>query len=208
MKYKILTTLFLGFICFNTYSQENAFGIKGGLNLAFMSVDDANDNNIIPGFHAGVWGKLMITENFGIQPEVLYSMKGVKTTYDNIIAEGESKLNVNYIDIPVYLVFNLSEDFDFHLGPFIGLVMNAKVETDTEVLDFFDVDSEDDIDKDNFNNLDFGISGGLGFVLKPVTLGFNYNLSLAEAAKEDRPIERLIGDARNNVIQIYIGFTF
>jgi hypothetical protein len=191
-----------------SFGQESRVGLKGGLNLSFMSVEDADDNNIIPGFHAGVFGKLMLSESFGIQPEILYSMKGVKTTYSNILAEGETKLNVNYIDIPIYLVYHLARDFDFHLGPYIGFVMNSKIDTQTEILSFIQVNNEDEIDRDNFNTLDYGISGGLGFHLNALTFGFNYNLGLNQAAKENKPIERLLGNAKNNVIQVYVGFSF
>lgn len=203
-----VSILFLLTFGIYTYAQESVVGVKGGLNVAFMSVEDANDNNIIPGFHAGVWAKLMLTESFSIQPELLYSMKGVKTTHSGLLTEGESKINVNYIDIPLYLVFNLSEDLDFHVGPYIGVLMNGKISTDTEVLNFIEVDSEEDIDRDNFNMLDYGLSGGLGFVLKPITIGFNYNIGLNPVAKDDEPIERLLGNAKNNVIQIYIGLGF
>lgn len=206
--------LFILFVTtINTNAQETKGGIKGGLNLSYLSIDDANDNNIIPGFHAGFWGKMMVTDKFGIQPEVLFSTKGVKTVYDKDflgidVADGETRLNMNYIDIPVYLAFNLSEDFDFHFGPYVGILMNANVDTDTEILDFIEVDDMEEIDRSEFNTIDYGLSGGLGFNFDPVTLGFNYTLGLNKVAKDGESMESLLGDAKNNTIQVYVGLAF
>jgi len=193
--------------------QEFETGIKGGFNLSYLSTDDANDNNIIPGFHAGVFANFDIANSFGIQPEVLFSTKGMKTIYDEdflgvSIADGKSKLNINYIDVPLYLKFNLADDFALKFGPYLGLLVNADFETDAEVLSFIDIDTEDEIDKNSFNLVDYGISGGLEFSIYQMIMGFNYSLGLNEVAKEGESMELLLGNARNNSIQLYAGFVF
>jgi hypothetical protein len=215
---KVMKTILIGALLMALYplsmhAQGSKAGIKGGLNLSTLSVEDANDNNMVPGFHLGVWGKVMLSDAVGIQPEMLFSSKGVKTIYDEEflgfdVADGETKLKLNYIDIPIYLVYNLSDDFNFHLGPYFGILMNASMETDTEILGFIDIDDEEEIDREEFNAVDIGISAGLGFELDPIVLGFNYNLGLQQVAKEGEATEELLGDAKNNVIQIYIGFNF
>lgn len=208
-----LVILILVFLSALNLQAQNKWGIKGGLNLASMSIDDADDSNIIPGFHAGVWGELMLSEKFALQPEVHFSTKGVKATYDSDflnfdIANGETTLNLSYIDIPVYFVFNLAEDFNFHLGPYFGILVNSKYESDNEILNFIDIEDADDIDREEFNTLDYGVSGGLGFELEPFIFGFNYNIGLNPVAKDGEAMENLLGDAKNNVIQIYLGFSF
>lgn len=194
-------------------AQENSFGIKGGLNLSTLSIDGANDNNIIPGFHAGLFANYMVTDNVAIKPEIHYSTKGVKTIYDQEIlgfdvADGETRLNLGYVDIPVYVAYYLAEDFNFHLGPYAGFLLSNSLETDAEILNFIQVDNADQIDGTYFNSIDFGVSLGLGFSVEPVTMGFNYNLGLRPVANQDESMESLLGDAKNNVIQVYIGFTF
>ncbi|MCG7860471.1 PorT family protein, partial [Flavihumibacter sediminis] len=65
-------------------------GIKAGLNLSNFYSDDVNDNNLKAGLNAGVYAKLPVTRGFSIQPELLYSNKGTKRSYDNaIFGEGE-----------------------------------------------------------------------------------------------------------------------
>ncbi len=197
----------------NTYAQESGGGIKGGLNLSSLSIDKANDSNIIPGFNLGVWGRMMVNDKFGIQPEILYTGKGMKADYNKDflgfdVADGTTKLKLNYIEIPVYLSFYLAKDFNFHIGPYVGFLMNAHMDTDAEILSFINVDNSDDIDRSKFNTLDAGIAGGLGFSFDPLIFGFNYELGLQQVAKENGSTEALLGNAKNNTIQVYVGFMF
>lgn len=191
------------------FAQSVEKGIKGGLNLASLSVDDNNDKNLKAGLHAGFFAKFPLTNALAIQPELLYSAKGIKINYDESnIADGESKFNMNYIDVPVKLVFNLSDDFAFHLGPYFSYLLNANVNTDADVLDFWEIDSEDELDRDRFNTFDYGLIGGLEFDLEPVFLGFSYNLGLNQIAKDDDLAYDIVGDAKNRVIQVFVGIKF
>ena len=174
-----------------------------------MTVDNNNDQNLKAGFHAGVFNKIGITESFAIQPELLYSSKGFKNNYDNsAIADGETKFNLNYIDLPVKLVYNLSRDFEFQFGPYFSYLAGANVDTDAEVLEFFNIDATDELDRENFNAFEVGLTGGLGFTIDPLVFGFNYNLGLTQVAKDDEPTEVMLGDAKNTVIQVYAGILF
>ena len=191
----------------NIQAQESSVGIKGGVNLSTLSIDDNNDKNVKLGFNMGVFNKIAVSESFAIQPELLYSRQGLKVEYDGI-ADGETKFNLNYINLPVKLVFNLSEDFEFQLGPYIGYLINATLKTDAEVLGEFDVDTEDDVDRKNFNSIDYGLSAGLAFDLNPLIVGFNYNYGLSQVAKDDEFSYDMLGDAKNRVIQVYFGLKF
>lgn len=197
------------FLASNIAAQNSGFGAKGGLSFSNMTVEGNNDQNLKFGFHAGVFNKFSISENFAIQPELLYSVKGFKNNFDdNVFADGEAKFNLNYIDLPVKLVYNLAPDFDFHFGPYVGYLAGANVETNAEVLDYFNVNSQEELDRDNFNAFDIGLTAGMGFTLDPVILGFNYNMGLTKVAKDDQPTEEMLGDARNAVIQVFVGIMF
>ena len=205
----LFLSLILSSFSLYTFGQNSQFGFKGGLNLSNMTVEGNDDSNLKAGFHAGIFNKIGITESFAIQPEVLYSSKGFKLNYDdNAIADGETKFNLNYIDVPVKLVFNLSRDFEFQLGPYFSYLAGANVETDAQVLDYFNIDSTDELDRENFNAFEVGLTGGLGFTIDPLVFGFNYNLGLTQVAKDDEPTEAMLGDAKNTVIQVYAGILF
>ncbi len=196
MKKLVLIALFaLGFGTL-TYAQNSATGIKGGLNLSTLSTEGNNDKNLKMGFNAGVFTKIPLSESFAIQPELLYSGKGIKLNYDeSTVADGETKFNLNYIDLPVKLVFNLSEDFEFQFGPYISYLVNANIDTDGEILGI-DVSSADELDRDHFNSIDYGLSAGLGFDLDPMVFGINYNLGLQQVAKDNDVSYDLLGTAK------------
>ncbi len=208
MKTIVLIALFALGLGSTSFAQKSVTGVKGGLNLSSLSTDGNDDKNLKMGFHVGVFSKIPFSESFAIQPELLYSGKGIKLNYDESgVAEGDTKFNLNYIDLPVKLVFNLSEDFEFQFGPYVSYLINANVDTDAE---FFggDINSVDELDRDHFNSLDYGLTAGLGFDLDPMIFGLNYNLGLNQVAKDDDVSHDLLGDAKNTVIQVYVGLKF
>ncbi|MGC9342666.1 MAG: porin family protein [Bacteroidales bacterium] len=209
----ILYFLILILLPFYSYAQERTFGLKGGLNLASLSIEDVSDANILPGFHGGAWVNIPLSGDISLQPELLYSGKGVEAVYDEEflgieIAEGETKIRLNYIDIPVYVNYNLSEDFHFFIGPYVGFLLNANINTSAEILDFLDYTNQDKISKDEFKSTDFGLSGGLGFSIDPVSFGFNYSLGLMTVATDESQMEALLESSKNNVIQVFVGIHF
>jgi hypothetical protein len=190
--------------------DASEIGIKGGANLSYLTIEDADQNNMIIGYHAGLYMKAVLTESIGLQPEILYSKIGGKATYDTDflgidVADGETILNMNYINIPIKLLFRLSDNVNVQFGPYASYLLNSNVETDAEILEFIEVDSEDDIDKDEFNPLDYGLTLGLEFDVDPVVLGANYNFGLQKVAKDDESLELILDDAKNQYFQIYIG---
>lgn len=181
-------------------------GIKGGLNFSSLSSDGNDDENLKVGYHVGVFSTIPLSTSFALQPELLYSNKGMKMNYDeSAIANGETKFNLNYIDLPVKLVFKLTENFDVQFGPYVSYLINANTKTDADVLGFFDIDSEDELDRDRFNAIDYGLSTGVGFDLGGLVFGANYNFGLKPVAKEGDPAYNLLGDKKNQVVQLYIG---
>lgn len=189
-------------------AQVTEWGLKAGLNLSNMSIDDANDKTLRTGFHAGTFVKMPFTDVLAIQPEFLYTTKGVTNSFSNIVAAGETNFNLNYIEIPVNLVYNLSEDFEFHLGPYVAYLANVNVDANTEILDFINIDTGGNIDRDHFRTFDFGLTAGLNFNLQQFVLGFKYNLGLTPVAKDDFPARQILDDARHSVIQLYAGIKF
>ena len=206
-------TVISSFVCLffisSVQAQESHAGIKGGLNLSSLTTDGNDEKNLKVGFHAGVYNKIALSETFAIQPELLYSIKGIKLNYDESgFADGESKFNLSYIDLPVKMVFNLSENLELQFGPYVSYLVYANVDTDADVLNYFEIDSEDEIDRKNFNTLDYGLTAGIGFDLDPIILGINYNMGLNPVAKDDEPSHEILGDAKNSVIQVSIGMKF
>jgi len=210
-KHLMLVTLifFFGFTI-KLQARESKFGIKGGANFSVLNADDADKNMWILGFNGGVTGEFMVNENLGFQSEIVYTTKGGKTTYNENflglnIADGETKLMLSYIEVPIHLSLYLGDAFRVYAGPYVGFLMKSKVETDTEVLGFMNVNDEEEIDNDYFNNMDYGLSGGVEFLLDPVFLGAKYSVGLQQVANPDEATNEIIGNAKNNTFQIYLG---
>lgn len=94
--------LFIGHI---GIAQSNAaFGIKGGLNLTFFQVNEANfgpNTETEVGYYGGVFVDFQIDDEFSIQPEVLY------------IGLGDFK----FINAPIYATYEVAENFRLLVGP-------------------------------------------------------------------------------------------
>ncbi|WP_207512074.1 porin family protein [Longitalea luteola] len=182
------------------------FGIKGGVNLTNMYVQDVSDENMKVGFNAGFFAKLPITRGFSIQPELLYTSKGAKETYDNFIqGEGEYRFNLNYIELPVLAVINLAKNFNVHVGPYISYLAAANIkdlEDDGTIEDITDLDAE------NFNRFDYGVAGGLGIDISNFTIGARYSYGLREIGKSGSLSGELTRDSKNSAISLYIGLGF
>ena len=190
-----------------TFNQAQAqyakAGIKGGLNLSNLYVNEADDDKARIGWHAGFYGQLFASEAFAIQPEVNFSTKGTGVTrIDNNSARYESNFNLSYIDIPVLAVFKLGEFAEIHAGAYWAYLLRAEIRNNDR-----NPDNEFTTqDRDNFDDWDYGLVGGIGFNLgEAAQLGVRYNYGLNEIA-ESRGARRVFGNSKNQVAQLYLAF--
>ncbi|HEX6222789.1 MAG TPA: porin family protein [Chryseolinea sp.] len=198
---KILTVFFVvgcaSAISNDLFAQMRA-GIKGGLNVSNLYIDDVSDENARFGFNFGVYGQVFSSDAFAIQPELLFSTKGSKVEYGGNLFDQSVKYNLSYLDLPVLAVFKLGESAEIHVGPYVGYLLGANISHEGDL-----GNGTDDIDRDNLKPFDYGLAGGFGLNFGSVQVGARYNLGLAELADSD-VAELLIGDAKNSVAQIYL----
>lgn len=191
----------------STGAEKNTtFGIKGGANLSSLYVnEDDLDENMKLGFQLGFFAKAGISENFAIQPELLYSQKGAQLTYNGLF-DGKASFNLHYVEVPVLAVINFGK-FNVHVGPYASYLAGVTIKNKGD--NNSDFDFEEELDKDNFESFDYGIAGGLGLDGDGIGFGLRYNYGLKEIGKE-----RSIGgtnyrmDAKNAVIQAYLTIGF
>lgn len=187
-------------------SLSPKFGIKGGVNLTNMYVKDVSDENMKVGFNGGFFAKLPVTRGFSIQPELLYTSKGAKETYDNfILGEGEYRFNLNYIELPVLAVFNVAKNFNVHVGPYVSYLAEANIK---DLEDDGTIDEIADLDTDDFNRVDYGVAGGLGIDISNFTIGARYSYGFREIGKSGSVSGELTKDSKNSAISLYIGIGF
>ena len=186
----------LSIIAFCAYGAS-AQGISGGLKLG---ANFANQKFSSEGFgfspssrtslHGGFYLTVMVSETFGVQPELLYNSVGSKFDLggDDVVQQ------LDYLTLPVMLRYNPVKIFNIHAGPQFGFLMSAKQK--------FDGDSEDI--KDGLKGLDLGLGIGAGVDL-PMGLGFSarYVLGLSNVAEEADGED---GSVKNNTVQISVSY--
>lgn len=176
---------------FASQAQDIKFGAKAGLNIADFG-GDAETSGSRTGFHVGAVAEFKLTEQFSIQPELLYSMQGAKfETLDGFdVVEEDMKLD--YLNIPIMAKYYLFEGFSIQAGPQVGFLMSAK--------------AEDEDVKDSFKSIDFALNGGVGYEL-PLGVFFQarYSAGLANVADGEGSDDYSIN---NNVISVSVGYKF
>ncbi|MCL1937768.1 MAG: PorT family protein [Candidatus Azobacteroides sp.] len=190
MKTKQLCTKIFLMICFSflAVSFSNAqvrFGVKAGFNASSLSgyekaVTTLGENAEIggmlpfdafsvkyrPGFHAGIVSQIDLAPNFLLQPELLYSLLGVKEETSLLGVKQSETGSLHYIQLPVYAAykFNVGLNLDLILGagPYIGC----------------GIAGDDDAFKDTFTRFDWGLSamGGVQYNKFQITIGYDLGL--------------------------------
>jgi Outer membrane protein beta-barrel domain len=187
-------------------SMATKFGIKGGLNLTNLHSNNFADNNLKAGFNAGIFSKIPVTPGFSIQPELLYSVKGNKSDYNNFLeGSGEYRFNLGYVELPVLAVVNLSKNFSIHGGGYAAYLAYADIK---DVNNNGNINGITDLNENNFNRWDFGLAGGVAFDIENFTLGARYNYGLVDIGKSGNFSSSVLGNAKNNGLSIYVGFGF
>lgn len=160
----ILTVISVGIV----QAQNINVGIKGGLNAYNLSNDNGGEFDTKLGANVGLLGHIHMARQFALQPEIVFSMQGANS------ADGDTKLNLNYINVPVLFQYMFDNGFRLQAGPQVGFLMSAKVSNG----------SSTDV-KDSFNDIDLGLSFGASYVQPSTGFGFDvrYNYGLSDIAE-------------------------
>ncbi len=179
------------------------FGVKGGFNMSNLYNNNADDENILYGFNAGVYATLPISDNIAIQPEILYTTKGAELEYNNAFASGTGKFRLNYIEVPLLVRVNISKMFNIQAGGYASYLVDSKVSGDG------DFNFDQDINPDDLNKFDAGLSAGVGVDFNPISVGLRYNYGLTTIGKERTlpgGTTYTFPDAKNSNLTLYLSY--
>jgi len=184
----IVALLFIG-LAVNAQKTDVHFGVKAGVNIANVKVEDAGSYDSKASFYVGGLAHIHLTQHFALQPELMYSGQGGKTT----IAGTDYKLKLNYINVPVLAQYMVGNGFRLQTGPQIGFLTTAKTKVN---------DDETDV-KDSFKGTDFSWAFGASYVS---TAGFGvdarYNLGLSDISENGG------SKVKNRVVQLGLFYQF
>jgi hypothetical protein len=218
----VLSIIFIGTVL----AQGNlGFGVKGGLNMAKLTGDDAgleldfeDIKTTDPGFIFGPIIGGFITYNLGdklaIRPEFLYTVKGGSYEFSESMMEGGISLTLdgsmdmkmNWLDIPILVVYNLNDKIKIIVGPYLELYLNGKVKYDFTVSGTFEDDSYSESVKDNediksgdITSPGFGLIFGGAFMLgNNLEVEARYSVGLTSLDEEE--------NIKNSGIQLLLNY--
>ncbi len=172
-----------------------AAGIKAGLNLSSLDVDDpAMNYDTRPGFHAGVFLRGRFNA-IAVQPELLLSVQNGDLD-DNIL--GTAKDRFTYLTIPIMLKFYPVAGLNIQLGPQFSFLLDGERKFDT-ILGSGSIDIADE-----YKNSDIAVSVGAGYDFTfGLNLDFRYNIGIMDIndAADGEP-------AKSRNFMIAVGWNF
>jgi hypothetical protein len=129
----------------------------------------------------------MFTGSMGIQPELFYSSVGAKWPDSG---SGVETIKTDYLTLPVFFRYNITDNFHLLAGPQFGILMSAKGTDNSGTQDI----------KSSLKSSDFSGVIGAGLDFGPINAGLRYNFGLSDINATGG------GTIKNNVFQIVAGF--
>jgi hypothetical protein len=125
----VLTIAVIFLITFNTFAQNRvAFGLKAGANYSNVYDSKGEDFTADPkfGLAAGAFLSIPIGRFLGIQPEVLFSQKGFKSTGTILGSPYDLTRTTNYIDVPLLVALKPVQAITLLAGPQFSFLMKQR----------------------------------------------------------------------------------
>ena len=167
MKFYVAMAL-VAILTAGTASAQHAnIGIKAGLNLYNINNDNGTGYYTKIGFYAGLLSHIHLSREWAIQPELVYSAQGAKSTVTSV----DTKINLGYINLPLMIQYMFDNGFRLQAGPQLGFLMSAKAEVNNTKTDI----------KNELKTVDFALGFGAGYIHSASGFGVEarYNLGLS-----------------------------
>lgn len=209
MKNRILISAFivaLGFFQSNhaTAQSKARSGIRGGFNASNLYINDVNDRNPRYGFNAGFFTQIPLVGPLYLQPEIAYSTKGTTAKYNILNTfQGENTFKLDYAEVPLMLTYKIGNVLDLHAGAYGAYLVNASTASKSDNGN----SSVVSLNEDNYNRFDYGLTAGLSLYFGKFIIGTRYSHGLQKIANSQNA-QTYIGDSKNSVGQVNIGFCF
>lgn len=172
-----------------THQVSTHFGLKAGVNVANIKIENAGDGDSRVGFHAGGLAHIHISRYFALQPEVMFSAQGRRETIGGL----DFKTNLSYINVPVLAQYMAGSGFRLQTGPQLGILIDAETGVEDETSDV----------TNSYKTVDFSWAFGASYLTNS-GFGFDarYNLGLSN-------INDLSSrEVKNRVFQVGVFYQF
>jgi Outer membrane protein beta-barrel domain len=181
------------------------FGLKAGLNFANVTSASSINSNSRSGFHAGVIFGPKSKGILSYRTELLYSKQG----FDYATDSATGNVDLDYIISTHLMCINITKYVQIQLGGQAAILLNAKADSTSKINSN---SGSYPSTLSYYNQFDYGFGGGLE--IHPVLgllIGARYNISLSKlyssAYSGQLPSFSSV-NAKNNVVQIFVGWLF
>ncbi len=198
--------LLIFFILLNSFLFAQIFngGLKLGINGSQVDGDSYAGYNKI-GFNAGAFVNTKLKERLKLQFEMIYTQKGAyKPSKPEIGDYFTSKLRLNYVEIPILLLYKYKDYMEFEGGFSAAVLMNQEFQDTYGKIPLTDIYQ--------YNKYDFGFVAGLNFnISEHFKAGMRYTYTLfftpIRKYKSKSNFFTEMGQT-NNVLSLSIYYTF
>ncbi|HPG41682.1 MAG TPA: porin family protein [bacterium] len=199
-----------------------AKGVMGGVNFANVYNNNAEDTDTRIGYTLGGFITIRAYKQFLIQPEILFSSKGFisqagnhqSTDSASYSYKTENTFILNYIEVPVLGVVEISKHFRLYGGPYFDFFISGKKKMEFNgTFTYYDPEtqqwirvSDNDSDSEKIKSGDmntpgFGILTGTDLIFGKFSIGARYSMGLSNA-----PDSKTV-DFRHKLFQVLIGYS-
>jgi hypothetical protein len=210
MKRKLMTTMLLVIITAGLFAQSPdqpmvRFGLMGGLNIATMvKTNDASfQSDPLLGFNGGALLQIPLGRIIAIQPEVLYSQKGYKSTGTYLGQDYDYLRHTDFVDVPLLLKLNATENFGFVIGPQFSFLTSTRT-----VVKSGQNAMEQTVDNDNSDLRKNVLGGVIGFDITLERHAFIYARYTLDLQIDNGNGSPSTPEYRNQVFMVGIGLLF
>jgi hypothetical protein len=210
MKNKLMASAVLCLITASLIAQPAdqppvRFGIMGGLNIAtIVKTNDPNfQSDPLFGFNGGALLQIPFGRIIAIQPEVLYSQKGYKSTGNYLGQDYDYRRHTDFIDVPLLLKLNASEQFGFVIGPQFSFLTSTRTVVKSGANSM-----EQTVDNDNSNLRKNVLGGVIGFDINLDRHAFVYARYTLDLQIDNGNGSPSTPEYRNQVFQLGLGLLF
>ncbi len=196
-----------------------------GDDFDLLGKKSSNGTAYKAGFVAGVEAGYQVSDKFAVSAGILYSQQGVQRGNSESMAGGQisslplganfaddSKLNLDYINIPILANYYLFKGFAVKAGIQPGFLVSAKSKLDiTDVYNGTTGTNEkhetNDV-KSAYNSFDFSIPVGVSYEFSNIVVDARYNIGVTDVAKSKYVKAENAKNGKNSVFQITVGYKF
>jgi hypothetical protein len=174
MKKNIIILFSIILISGNLVAQDDrnkiSIGVKAGANFSNVYDSEGEEFNSDGklGLAAGAFVAIPIGQFFGIQPELLFSQKGFKSTGSLLGFDYSLTRTSNYIDVPILFALKPSSFVTVLLGPQYSYLIKQTDEFDNSL---YSSVVEEEFDNENIRKNTLGFIGGLDINIDDFVVG-------------------------------------